>query len=234
MNDKRSFVRDMFAHIAPRYDLGNRLMTFGRDQSWRIRTARAALTDSTAAPRILDLATGTGDLVLAIRQLKPGARIVGLDLTYEMLDLALVKMRQSSARSAVDFVNGDTLDLPFPDNTFDAITSGFMLRNLVDLDKGFREMVRVTRPGGRVAALEITRPTLPFWSQIFHIYFYSFVPLLMGAVSGAPSAYRYLPNSLTSFTAPEALAQVMRGAGLRDVHYALLNLGSVAIHYGVK
>ena len=231
MDEKRSFVRAMFARIAPRYDLANRLMTFGRDQRWRLRTAHIALDNAGETPRVLDLATGTGDLALAVTEVRPRARVIGLDLTFAMLERARIKTKRAGA---IALMTGDTLDLPFPDNTFDAITSSFMLRNLVDLDRGFREMVRVTRPGGLIAALEITRPTLPLWRQLFHLYFYRFVPIAMGVVSGAPSAYRYLPDSLTSFTGPEALAGVMRDAGVRRVQYSLLNLGSIAIHYGEK
>ena len=187
------------------------------------------------APLALDLATGTGDLVLALNEVKPAACIVGLDLTFEMLDLAPDKIRDTpAAPKTLGFVNGDTLDLPFADNTFDAITSAFMLRNLVDVERGFVEMVRVTRPGGRIVALEITQPRLPLWSTLFQFYFFKMVPIFGGIISGDMGAYSYLPNSLARFISPEHLATIMARARVRDVHWVLLNLGTVAIHYGVK
>ncbi|MGB8646712.1 MAG: ubiquinone/menaquinone biosynthesis methyltransferase [Anaerolineae bacterium] len=235
MNDKRSYVRNMFGRIAPRYDLLNRLMSMGMDQAWRRRAAQLALEGSSDSPCALDLATGTGDLIIALDECKPGTRVVGLDLTYEMLALAPNKLAGSPAGThALGLINGDGLDLPFPDNTFDAITSAFMLRNLVDVERGFREMVRVTRPGGRIVALEITRPRLPVWRALFELYFYRMVPILGGIISGDPGAYSYLPNSLQRFISPEELAATMARAGVRDVRWVLLNLGTVAIHYGVK
>ncbi len=235
MNDKRSYVRDMFGRIAPRYDLLNRLMSMGMDQAWRRRAAALALDGTDSSPYALDLATGTGDLIIALAECRPGAHIVGLDLTYEMLALAPDKLAHSPVLArATGLVNGDSLDLPFPSDTFDAITSAFMLRNLVDIERGFREMVRVTRPGGRIVALEITRPQLPIWRAVFEFYFYRLVPILGGLVSGDFGAYSYLPNSLQRFISPEELAQVMARAGVRDVRWVLLNVGTVAIHYGIK
>ncbi len=235
MNDKRSYVRDMFGRIAPRYDLLNRVMSMGMDQEWRRRAAFLAIGRAGDSPLALDLATGTGDLIITLAECRPHAQIVGLDLTYEMLALAPAKLAATAGRvEAAGLVNGDSLDLPFPDNTFDAITSAFMLRNLVDLERGFREMVRVIKPGGRIVALEITRPRLPIWRALFELYFYRMVPIFGGLISGDFSAYRYLPQSLQRFISPEELAAVMARAGVRDVRWVLLNLGTVAIHYGVK
>lgn len=235
MNEKRRYVRDMFGRIAPRYDLLNRLMSMGMDQAWRRRAAALAIGDAGDSPLALDLATGTGDLIITLAECKPHARVVGLDLTFEMVALAPAKLRTSRGRvQATGLVNGDSLDLPFPGDTFDAITSAFMLRNLVDLERGFREMVRVARPGGHIVALEITRPRLPLWRALFELYFYRMVPVLGGLISGDFGAYRYLPQSLQRFISPEELAAIMTRAGVRDVRWVLLNLGTVAIHYGVK
>lgn len=227
-DQKRAYVRAMFARIAPRYDLLNRLMTLGRDQTWRLRAAQLAVGSNPSA-RVLDLATGTGDLILALDQVAPAAQVVGLDLVPEMLAVAKEKTR--GARGAL--LAGDALDLPFAAGTFDAITSAFMLRNVVDLPQAFREMARVTRHGACIAALEITQPRLPFWSALYRFYFYRFIPLLGGALSDQ-SAYRYLPDSLKRFVSADELAEIMRGAGLREVRYELLNLGTVAIHVGVR
>lgn len=235
LQDKRRFVRDMFGRIAPRYDLLNRLMSLGQDQDWRKRAAGYALAQAGDSPRALDLATGTGDLTLALTRVRPGASVVGLDLTLEMLALAPAKLAAAGETARrISLVNGDALDLPFPDATFDAITSAFMLRNLVNLEHGFSEMARVTRPGGCIVALEITRPRLPLWRALFQFYFYRLVPILGGVISGDFGAYKYLPNSLSLFISPEELAGIMTRAGIRKVQYKLLNLGTVAIHYGYK
>jgi demethylmenaquinone methyltransferase / 2-methoxy-6-polyprenyl-1,4-benzoquinol methylase len=225
-SQKRTYVRDMFARIAPRYDALNRLMTFGMDQGWRVRAARLAVGKN-AAPFVLDLATGTGDFAIAIQIVAPAARVIGLDLVYEMLAYAQGK------HEALPLLTGDALDLPFPDNTFDAITSAFMLRNVVSLERAFSEMARVSKPGAHIVALEITQPRLPLWSELYKFYFYRLVPLLGGALSDR-DAYRYLPDSAARFVDADALAKIMRGAGLRDVRYELLNVGTVAIHAGTK
>lgn len=231
---KRAYVREMFARIAPRYDLLNRLMTFGMDAGWRARAARLAV-GQTASPFVLDLATGTGDFAMTIRDLAPAARVVGLDLVYEMLAYAQSKnaARRELRSGALPLLAGDALDLPFPANTFDAVTSAFMLRNVVSLDRAFAEMARVLKPGGRAVALEITQPRLPLWSALYKFYFYRLVPVLGGAISDR-AAYRYLPDSAARFVNAEELARVMRGAGLLDVKYELLNLGTVAVHAGTK
>lgn len=218
----------MFARIAPRYDLLNRLMTFGMDASWRARAAKLAVANE-PAPRVLDLATGTGDFAIAIQQLAPAARVIGLDLVYEMLAYA----QQKNFARALPLLTGDALDLPFPDNTFNAITSAFMLRNVVSLERAFSEMARVAKPHARIVALEITQPRLPLWSAFYKFYFYRLVPMLGGALSDR-DAYRYLPDSAARFVNADELAEVMRRAGLQNVRYELLNLGTVAIHVGTK
>lgn len=226
--EKRAYVRDMFARIAPRYDLLNRVMTFGMDTRWRAQAAQIAV-GNVSAPFALDLATGTGDFAMALEKISPGARVVGLDLVYEMLALA----QEKNNTRAMPLVAGDALDLPFPDNTFDAITSAFMLRNVVDVERVFAEMVRVAKPGAHIVALEITQPRLPLWSALYKFYFYRLVPMLGGALSDR-AAYRYLPDSAARFLNADELAHVMVRAGVRNVKYVLLNLGAVAIHWGVK
>lgn len=227
-SQKRTYVRDMFARIAPRYDLMNRLMTFGMDAGWRTRAAKIAV-GKTRAPFVLDLATGTGDFAIAIQTLAPAARVIGLDLVYEMLAFA----QQKNNTLAIPLLAGDALDLPFPDATFDAITSAFMLRNVTSLERAFAEMARVLKPGGRAVALEITQPRVPLWSAVYKFYFYRLVPMLGGALSDR-NAYRYLPDSAARFVNADELAHVMRGAGLQNVKYELLNVGTVAIHGGSK
>jgi len=224
--DKHAYVRAMFARIAPRYDLLNRLMTLGQDQRWRVRAAQLAVGGN-PAPLVLDLATGTGDFARAVKTVAPSARVIGLDLVPEMLERA----RRKAGTDAVPLLAGDALDLPFPAGTFDAVTSAFLLRNVTSLERALGEMARVVKPGGRVVALEITQPRLPLWSSFYRFYFYRLVPVLGGALSDR-EAYRYLPESLARFVNADELARLMQHAGLRDVRYELLNLGTVAIHAG--
>lgn len=226
--EKRSFVRSMFTAIAPRYDLMNRLMTLGRDQIWRRTVIR--LCNLPPGGRLLDVATGTGDIAYEALAADPAARPVGVDLTREMMVYGQGKRPGLS----FPFVEGDALALPFDDNTFDAACSGFMMRNVVDIHAAFAEQVRVVKPGGRVVCLEITLPRTPIFGQLFRFYFFKIVPIVGGLISGQRKAYTYLPHSAVNFPRPPALARIMAGAGLRDVQYRLAMLGTVAIHWGTK
>ena len=221
-------IRTMFTRIAVRYDLMNSLMTGGCHHAWRRATARAA---TAAAPGpILDLATGTADLALAIRRLEPARPVVGADFSLGMLDEARRKLARPS--SGIALVAADALALPFTDGTFTCVVSAFLLRNLVDLGRGLREMRRVTRPGGRVIALDITRVVLPIWGSVFGLYFHRVVPVIGALVAGDRQAYTYLPQSVDRFLTPRELAHAMENAGLRDVHWQTFGLGTVALHVG--
>jgi demethylmenaquinone methyltransferase/2-methoxy-6-polyprenyl-1,4-benzoquinol methylase len=180
----------------------------------------------------LDAATGTGDLARALIEQHSIRGVVGLDFSEAMLALGKAKATRRGVIDRVHFVVGDALTLPFPDRTFSCVTSAFLLRNLADLDGGLREMTRVTRPGGRVVALETSTPTIPGFRKLFGIYFHRVVPLIGALVAGDREAYRYLPRTAADFLAPEELAQVMIKAGLREVSYTRLALGTVAIHVG--
>ena len=223
-------VSTMFTRIAGRYDLMNSLMTGGRHHAWRRATARAAA----AAPPgpVLDLATGTADLALAIRRLAPTRPVVGADFSLGMLDEAGRKVARSG-QTRVALVAADALALPFADGTFACVVSAFLLRNLVDLGRGLREMRRVTRPGGRVVALDITRVALPIWGSVFGLYFHRVVPALGALVARDRQAYTYLPQSVERFLTPRELAQAMEQAGLRNVHCQTFALGTVALHVGI-
>jgi demethylmenaquinone methyltransferase/2-methoxy-6-polyprenyl-1,4-benzoquinol methylase len=220
----------MFTRIARRYDLMNGLMTFGRHQAWRRAAARATLP----APEgpALDIATGTGDLALAVAAASPHRHVVGVDFSAGMLQQARPKLA-ARPEAHVSLVTADALALPFPDGIFACVTSAFLLRNLADPARGLTEMRRVTRPGGRVVVLEITKPTLPGFAPIFGLYFRRLVPLLGAIVAGDREAYTYLPDSVAGFLSPEALAQMMHKAGFEHVSYRRLAMGTVAIHAGV-
>jgi demethylmenaquinone methyltransferase/2-methoxy-6-polyprenyl-1,4-benzoquinol methylase len=210
----------MFDRIAPVYDAMNRVMTAGLDLRWR-RLAAAAVVRP--GDRVLDAACGTGDLALAAAE--AGAReVVGLDFSPRMLERA----RRKS--SAIEWVHGDLLELPFPDGSFDAATVGFGVRNVADLEHGLRELRRVLRPGGRLAVLEITRPRgvlRPF----FTLWFEWLVPLVGRLLPGG-RAYAYLPASVRRFPVSEELAALLARSGFADVRFRLLGGSIVALHTG--
>ena len=229
--DKARFVGEMFSRIAGRYDLMNGLMTFGRHHAWRRQAAR--LTIPAPEGPALDLATGTGDLVLELLRIHPHRAIVGVDFSRGMLAVAKDKVRRADPRGHVRLAAADALALPFGDRTFACVTSAFLLRNLADLERGLREMKRVTRPAGRVIALEITQPTLPGFTPLFRIYFHRVVPRVGQLVGGDREAYTYLPQSVDRFLAPAELSTLMQRVGLRGVTYRRLGLGTVTIHSGI-
>ena len=229
MSTRAEAVRAMFTRIAGRYDLMNSVMTGGRHHAWRRVTARAVA--GAPAGLALDLATGTGDLALAVRAAAPGRVVVGADFSEAMLGHARAKLAARGERH-VPLLAADALALPFGDRTFACVTSAFLLRNLADLPAGLAEMRRVTAPGGLVAALEITRPGVRGWDAVFGIYFNRLVPVIGAAVAGDRAAYTYLPQSVERFVTPPQLARLLTQAGLREVHYRRLALGTIALHVG--
>jgi demethylmenaquinone methyltransferase / 2-methoxy-6-polyprenyl-1,4-benzoquinol methylase len=217
-------VRAMFDRIASFYDVMNSVMTAGLHHRWRARAADLAAVGSGA--RALDVATGTGDLAIELaRRVGPEGEVVGSDFSEEMLALARRKA------PALRFEWGNALELPYPDDGFDAATVGFGARNFSDLDRGLREMARVVRPGGRVVVLEITTPRRPPLSTFYRVWFDRIVPLL-GRLTGESVAYSYLPSSVRRFPEPEGLAAAMARAGLRDIRWILTAGGIIALHHG--
>ncbi len=214
-------VEAMFDRISPVYDTMNRLMTAGLDGRWRRLTARAVVRPG---DRVLDACCGTG--ALALEAQRAGGSVTGLDFSERMLERARLKS------AAVEWVRGDVLALPFPDGSFDAVTVGFGIRNVAELQAGLGELARVLRPGGRLGCLEITRPRgalRPF----FAIWFDGLVPLA-GKVLPGGSAYTYLPASVRRFPGPEDLAEAMRRAGFAEIGWRLLGGGSVALHVATR
>jgi demethylmenaquinone methyltransferase / 2-methoxy-6-polyprenyl-1,4-benzoquinol methylase len=220
----------MFDRVASRYDALNSLMTAGLHHRWRERAAeRAELTPGGAA---LDVCCGTGDLALELAgDVTPGGSVIGCDFSEPMLDLAREKAAARSVEG-VRFEWADALHLPYDAGRFDAVTVGFGVRNLADLDRGLREMTRVLRPGGRLVILEITQPRRPPLSTFFSLWFDRIVPRL-GALSDDSEAYSYLPESVRSFPGPQRLAELMDGAGLERIRWTVLAGGIIAIHSGV-
>jgi demethylmenaquinone methyltransferase / 2-methoxy-6-polyprenyl-1,4-benzoquinol methylase len=211
----------MFDRIAGVYDLMNSVMTVGMHQRWRERAVELARV--APGSRALDVATGTGDLAVALRE--TGAEVVGCDFSEEMLERA--RRKEPSVR----FEWADALALPYEDDSFDAATVGFGARNFSDLSRGLREMARVVRPGGRVVVLEITEPQKPPLSTFFALWFDRLVPAL-GRLAGDEAAYSYLPSSVKRFPGPEALAGELAAAGLGEIRWVLTAGGIIAIHAG--
>jgi demethylmenaquinone methyltransferase/2-methoxy-6-polyprenyl-1,4-benzoquinol methylase len=212
-------VRNMFDRIAPVYDAMNRVMTAGLDQRWRRETVRAVVRPG---DRVLDAACGTGDL--AIIAAKHGANVTGLDFSEQML----VRARRKAPE--LEWLQGDVLEMPFPDDSFDAATIGFGIRNVDDLQRGIAELRRVLKPGGRLAILEITRPRGPL--RVFYSLWFDRIVPLLGKVLPGGDAYTYLPASVKRFPGPDELAAQL--AGFDDVRYRLFAGGIVALHTGTK
>lgn len=225
-------VAAMFGRIAERYDLMNTLMTGRQDESWRQATVRAV------GPPIdglaLDLGTGTARLAACLADAMPGGRVVGLDLTMEMLRSGQRWLGGREEAGRVRLVAGDALRLPFGDSAFDCVTSAFVVRNLANLTAGFREQARVVRSGGSVACLELTWPRSLLMRLVFPVYFGRLVPLVGKLVAGDEGAYSYLPASVRTFPKPNTLARVMREAGFIEVRWRRLGFGAVALHVGRK
>ena len=229
-------VRAMFDRIAGVYDRMNSVMTAGLHHHWRRRAADLAAVGP--GGRVLDVATGTGDLALELaRRVTPGGSVVGADFSERMLDLARDKVAaqrladRSPAQVEVRFESANALALPYPDDSFDAATVGFGARNFSDLEAGLSEMARVVRPGGRVVVLEITTPTGPPLSTFLDVWFDHLVPLL-GRIAGDADAYNYLPQSVRRFPGPDALAALMWRCGLQPVRYVITAGGIIALHVG--
>jgi demethylmenaquinone methyltransferase/2-methoxy-6-polyprenyl-1,4-benzoquinol methylase len=217
-------VRAMFDRIAGPYDAMNTLMTAGLHHRWRERAVELAAVGPGSS--VIDVATGTGDLAIALaRAVAPGGEVVACDFSEQMLAKARTKAPQ------LRFEWADALALPYAGDRFDAATVGFGARTFSDLERGIAEMVRVVRPGGRVVILEITRPTREPMASFFRAWFDRIVPAL-GRFAGESAAYSYLPSSVKRFPAPRELAAVMDGCGLRSIRYVLIAGGIIAIHVG--
>jgi len=215
-----SGVQTMFDRIAPVYDSMNHVMTAGLDRRWRRITAEAVVC---SGHEVLGACCGTGDLAIACARV--GGRVTGLDFSERMLERARTKAPE------LRWVRGDVLELPFDGGSFDAVTVGFGVRNVEDLERALAELRRVLRPGGRIAILEITRPRGAL-APFYRLWFDGAVPLIGKLVPGG-SAYTYLPASVRRFPGPGELAELMRAAGFGDVRYRLFAGGIVALHAGV-
>jgi demethylmenaquinone methyltransferase/2-methoxy-6-polyprenyl-1,4-benzoquinol methylase len=223
-------VRAMFDRIAGIYDLLNTVMTAGLHHHWRERAV--ALSGARPGDRVLDVATGTGDLALALAQaVAPGGSVVAADFSERMLEVARAKAAARRPPASVELRCANALALPFAAGEFAAATVGFGVRNFADLERGLAELARVVRPGGRVVVLEITMPRRQPLAGLLRLWFEHAVPLL-GRIAGERSAYSYLPRSVARFPPPERLAELMWRVGLRRIRWVQTGGGIVAIHIG--
>jgi len=223
------YVRQMFARVAPRYDLVNHILSFEIDRYWRRFTVdKVRGVAERADARLLDLCCGTGDLLVAMEKAH-GRPVLGVDFCRPMLTGAAEKLKDRAR-----LVEADVLSLPFAESSFDLITIAFGLRNLVHYEKGLAEMRRLLHPGGRLAVLEFSQPEGVFLSPLYSFYFHQVLPLLGGAISGAGGAYRYLQQSVDKFLSPDALSAVMLGVGFQHVQYWRLTGGIAVLHLATK
>ncbi len=230
---KRPYVQRLFGRIAHIYDPLNRLMSFGLDRRWRAFAARHLALGTGEVG--LDLGTGTADLSIAvIRRSEPGTRMIGMDITPEMLEIGRVKVARLGLQDRIELRLGDAEHIDLPDNSVDGCCSAFTARNLTDIRQGFSEMLRVVRPGGRVVCLEISHPPGKIFGSLFHFYFYKVAPLFGTLIGNASEEYNYLPNSLTTFPDAPALKAIMEGVGWSDVRFYRLSGGMVVVHVGTK
>lgn len=231
-NEHATRVREMFATIASRYDLLNHLLSFNIDKRWRRLVASAIAADlPPRSAKVLDVACGTGDLALTLFE-TTGAQVIGSDFCRPMLDIAAQKV--TTRGTVVPLVEGDALQLPFLTGAFDAVTIAFGLRNLANTELGLRELLRVLKPGGRLAVLEFSQPVVPGFRAVFRFYFTKLLPWIGGLVSGARGAYQYLPNSVARFPDQKQLAELMNQVGFVEVGYRNLTGGVAALHIGRK
>lgn len=226
--ERADYVRDMFAGIAGRYDVMNRLMTAGQDVKWRKYVIEQAHLP--AHGRILDIATGTGDIAQEALDQVPDVQAVGGDFTIEMMQVG----KQYPERQAIQWVGSDTLALPFISDYFDAVTSGFLMRNVIDVEKALQEQFRILKPGGRIVILESSPPKKNILRPFILIHLNYIIPTLGKLIAGTSEAYTYLPESTKGFRSPEDLAQVMARQGFENVSFKLFMFGTIAVHVGQK
>jgi len=232
IEDKASYMQAIFAAIADKYDFLNSLLSFRRDRAWReFAVSKSGLQPGGLA---LDVATGTAKMAQLLAQCNCGSRIVGVDFCPDMLDKARVKLTASPDGDGICLIAGDVIRLPFPGNTFDCVTIGFALRNVVSIADAFREMARVVKPGGKVVSLELTRPTSRLISPFYRVYLRHIMPYIGRLISGSREAYAYLPRSILEFPSPREVKKIMEAAGLQGVETYRLTFGAATVHVGIK
>ena len=225
---KTGNVRGMFAGISSDYDFMNRLMTFGMDISWRRFLLSKA--DMPEGGMLLDVGTGTGDIAFEALRIDPTLRVTGVDFTSEMMEVG----RKRKAAEKINWCLADALCLPFPDAAFDAVVSGFLVRNVSDVRSVFKEQARVVKPGGWVVCLDTSPAVKNIFKPLIELYLRVVIPLLGKLLTGKGDAYRYLTNSTMNFIKPQALLEIMSETGLEKVAFKRLMFGNIAVHWGMR
>ncbi len=227
------FVKPMFDAIAPRYDFLNRLLSGRQDVYWRRKMVRTLSIPANG--KVLDVACGTGDVILEILRQKKAREIYGLDFATEMLHIAKTKIRQAdSAGSSVCFIAGNGLSLPFPSGTFDAVTIAFGIRNIMDRKSALKSFHDVLKPGGRLAVLELATPASGFFRSLYLLYFQKILPAIGGLFSKNIHAYQYLPKSVLHFPPAATFAALIADAGFTDVIWTPLTMGIATLYTAIK
>lgn len=224
-SERSKYVQSMFTKIAHRYDLMNRFMTGGQDIRWRRQVIKLARLTPNAS--LLDLGTGTGDLAREALLQQPQAKVTAADFTIEM-------MRVGKKNGSLQFSAADALNLPFKDTTFDAVVSGFLMRNVTDVQQALKEQYRTLKPGGRIVILDTTRPKKNILSPFIWIHMHFIIPTVGGLLSGERDAYNYLPDTTENFLTAEQLAARMIAVGFKKVNFKRLMFGTIGMHWGEK
>jgi demethylmenaquinone methyltransferase/2-methoxy-6-polyprenyl-1,4-benzoquinol methylase len=237
-NQRAQYVQGMFTRIASSYDLMNRLMTFGQDAAWRREVIKHTGLPQKGA-KLLDLGAGTGDLGFEALRKAPDTFSIEADFTIEMLRVGQQRVASQSpsqpiTQSSISWSAADALNLPFSTNTFDAVVSGFLMRNVIDLPLALYEQYRVLKPGGRIVILDTTHPRKNLLTPFVRFHMHFIIPLLGRLISGQHDAYEYLPDSSEAFLSAEAFAGKLSDAGFRKIAFRRLNFGTIAIHWGIK
>ncbi|MEW5871186.1 MAG: ubiquinone/menaquinone biosynthesis methyltransferase [Chloroflexota bacterium] len=231
--ERAQYVQAMFARIAFRYDLMNRLITAGQDVQWRKEVIRRAALPPEG--KLLDLGAGTGDLARQAQRQHPGCLVVAADFTLEMMRVGQARHpTDPSSMPALHWSAADAHCLPFPEATFDAVVSGFLLRNVSDVTGSLAEQYRVLKPGGNIVCLDTTPPSLTLAAPLVNFHLHTVIPTLGRMLTGQQDAYRYLPESTEGFLEPEQLAARLAAVGFQQVRFHRLMLGNIAIHWGHK
>lgn len=225
-------IRAMFDRIAPSYDTLNHLFSLGIDHLWRRRTVRELR--GFAPKRVLDLATGTCDLAIAVAKGVEGVKVTGTDISTEMVEVGRAKVAKRGLNDCIELTIADAEQLPYAEGEFDAVTVGFGVRNFAHKDQSLREMARVLRAGGVVAVLELSRPKNKIIAPLYRFYFHRVMPVVGGWLSGDRAAYEYLPKSVDHFPAPERFVEMMSAAGLAECRALPLTFGIAHLYIGIK
>ena len=230
--ERGEYVQDMFTRIAPRYDLMNRLMTAGQDIQWRKQVIQQAKLKPKS--RLLDLGAGTGDLAREALAQYPDTKVTAADFTLEMMRVGQRQSLEQGKNGSLPWSAADALSLPFRDRTFDAIVSGFLMRNVGDIQQALKEQYRTLKPGGRIVILDTTKPKRNLFSPLIWLHMHLVIPLLGGMISGFKDAYNYLPDSTEGFVTAKELAVRMAAVGFKQINFERHMFDTIAIHWGVK